>query len=88
MSSVSCGDYCLHLPHNLRRMYIHQLKQWPNFVWDMEEISPRLTEVRFKQGKLLGYMEHLGFELQSEAVLQILTKDPSGGRSTSYSFVV
>ncbi|HLW49487.1 MAG TPA: DUF4172 domain-containing protein [Sphingobacteriaceae bacterium] len=54
----------------------------------MEEISPPLTEVRFKQGKLQGYMEHLGFELQSEAVLQILTKDPSGGRSTSYSFVV
>lgn len=44
-------------------------------MWDMKEISPRLTEVRFKQGKLLGYMEHLGFELQSEAVLQILTYD-------------
>lgn len=56
-------------------MYIHQLKQWPDFVWDMNEISPRLTEVRFKQGMLLGYMEHLGFELQSEALLQILTYD-------------
>lgn len=56
-------------------MYIHQLEKWPDFVWNMEEISPRLTEVRFRQGKLLGYMEHLGFELQSEAVLQILTYD-------------
>ncbi len=56
-------------------MYIHQIRQWPDFVWDMEEISPRLAEVRFKQGKLLGYMEHLGFELRSEALLQILTYD-------------
>lgn len=69
-------------------MYIHQLKQWPDFVWDMNEISPRLTEVRFKQGMLLGYMKHLGFELQSEALLQILSQglpsfhsgDPLGGR--------
>jgi len=56
-------------------MYIHQLRQWPNFTWDADEIASLLTEVRFKQGKFLGYMEHLGFDLKAEAVLQTLTQD-------------
>lgn len=56
-------------------MYIHQLRKWPNFTWDADEIAPLLTEVRFKQGKFLGYMEHLGFDLKAEAVLQTLTQD-------------
>lgn len=34
-----------------------------------------LSEVHLKQGKLLGEMEQLGFDLQNEAVLQTLTKD-------------
>lgn len=34
-----------------------------------------LSGVHLKQGKLLGEMEQLGFDLQNEAVLQTLTKD-------------
>lgn len=56
-------------------MYIHQLYSWPNFTWDVEGLSLLLASVRFKQGKLLGYMEHLGFDLKSEAMLQTLTQD-------------
>lgn len=56
-------------------MYIHQLHNWPNFTWNSDEIVSDLAEVRFKQGKLLGYMEHLSFDLKSEAVLQTLTQD-------------
>lgn len=62
-------------PINLRRMYIHQLHQWPNFTWGVGEVAQLLAAVRFKQGKLLGHMEHLGFDLKVEAVLQILTQD-------------
>lgn len=72
---LGCGDYQLYLTHNLRRMYIHQLHKWPNFTWDADEIVLLLATVRFKQGKLLGYMEHLGFDLKAEAVLQTLTQD-------------
>jgi len=56
-------------------MYIHQLKQWPNFTWDASTLALLLSEVHLKQGKLLGQMEKLGFDLQNEAVLQTLTKD-------------
>ncbi len=56
-------------------MYIHQLKDWPNFSWDKDVVSPLLAQVRFKQGKLLGKMEQLGFETQSESVLHVLTQD-------------
>ncbi len=56
-------------------MYIHQLKNWPQFTWNEEEITALLARVRFEQGKLLGAMEHLGFEFQSEAVLQTLTQE-------------
>ncbi|SHM03899.1 Fic family protein [Chitinophaga jiangningensis] len=56
-------------------MFIYQLKKWPYFTWDSELISPLLGEVRHKQGRLLGQMEHLGFALQEEALLLTLTAD-------------
>lgn len=56
-------------------MYIHQRQQWPNFTWDASCLAVLLSELHFKQGRLLGQMEKLGFDLQNEAVLQTLTKD-------------
>lgn len=56
-------------------MYIHQHKNWPNFTWDAAGLSLLLGELHLKQGKLLGYMEQLGFDLQNEALLQTLTQD-------------
>jgi Fic family protein len=55
-------------------MYIHQELEWPNFIVS-SELSPLLAEVRHLQGRLLGKMEALGFELREEATLQILTQD-------------
>ncbi|AFD07022.1 hypothetical protein Solca_1963 [Solitalea canadensis DSM 3403] len=59
----------------MRIMYIHLLSKWPEFIWDAEELMSPLATVRYKQGKLLGLMEQLGFNLRSEAVLQTLTQD-------------
>lgn len=56
-------------------MYIHQLKNWPTLHWDENKLYNLLAEIRFKQGKLLGSMEGMGFELQSEASLYTLTQD-------------
>ncbi|MET3880742.1 Fic family protein [Chitinophaga sp. OAE865] len=56
-------------------MYIHQQPGWPEFIWDAGKLSDQLAEVRFRQGKILGYMESLGFDLQTEASLQTLTLD-------------
>jgi Fic family protein len=56
-------------------MYIHQQPDWPNLHWNNQALTPLLAEVRHRQGRLLGQMKSLGFELQKEAVLQALTED-------------
>lgn len=55
--------------------YIHELKGWPDFQWDADEIAALLGNVRHAQGKLAGRMGALGFPLQEEAVLRTLTED-------------
>jgi Fic family protein len=63
--------------HMVRRIkpYIHDLKDWPQFLWEQKRLSERLAEVRYRQGHLVGQMKALGFQLQTEAVLQTLTED-------------
>jgi len=56
-------------------LYIHQHRDWPNFFWEQENITPMLAEVRHHQGRLLGRMEGMGFSLQAEANLRTLTLD-------------
>ena len=55
--------------------YIHERADWPRFRWDRERIAARLVDVRHRQGRLIGRMEGLGFQLRTEAVLQTLTED-------------
>ena len=55
--------------------YIHQLLPWPRFRWSDEEIAKELSEVRHRQGLLIGQMKGLGFRLQKEAVLSTLTEE-------------
>lgn len=56
-------------------LYIYQNPDWPAFFWEDSQILRQLGEVRHLQGKLLGKMESLGFELQNEALLNTLTMD-------------
>lgn len=55
--------------------YIHELPGWPEFKWDMEALAGSLAAVRHKQGKHLGRMLSLGFDLRAEASLSTLTDD-------------
>jgi Fic family protein len=56
-------------------MYIHELQDWPRFHWNDGKLSTALASVRHRQGRLIGHMEALGFDLRQEAVLQTLTGD-------------
>lgn len=56
-------------------VYIYQLPNWPRFTWQQDQIIALLAEVRNRQGRLLGKMESLGFNLQAEASLHTLTLD-------------
>ncbi len=53
--------------------YIHLKKGWPKFIWDNERLLPFVGEVRNFQGRLIGSMESVGFELRSEATLEAIT---------------
>jgi Fic family protein len=56
-------------------MYIWQLPEWPNFHWSQDQFTALLAGVRHRQGRLLGRMESLGFNLREEAVLQTMTHE-------------
>jgi len=56
-------------------MYIYELQEWHRFHWDRERLAEPLASVRHQQGRLIGHMEALGFNLRQEAVLQTLTAD-------------
>ena len=54
-------------------MYLYQNSDWPIFTWNQEKLFSILSEIKLRQGKLIGRMEGLGFSLQSEAMLQTMT---------------
>lgn len=56
-------------------MYIHEQNEWPNFKWDQSKLYDLLALVRHMQGRLLGCMDGLGFQLREEAMLSTLTQD-------------
>lgn len=56
-------------------IYIHQLKKWADFQWSEEDFISLLSEVRNLQGRLMGKVELLGFELKDEANLETLIQD-------------
>ena len=59
----------------MRSIYIHQQPDWPRLRWREEGLVDQLASVRHRQGRLLGRMESLGFELRQEALLSTLTED-------------
>ncbi|WP_010179675.1 Fic family protein [Aquimarina agarilytica] len=57
----------------INKVYIHEKDNWTNFTWNEKLVSKELAETRNLQGRLLGKMESLGFDLQDEAVLNTIT---------------
>jgi len=55
--------------------YLWQQKGWPEMSWDSDALAAILAQVSREQGRLLGRMESLGFELRREAQLSTLTED-------------
>lgn len=72
-----CGEAGVQAPQHMRRntTYIHERSGWPEFTWDRDALAGPLVAVRHKQGRLLGKMESLGFDLRVEASLAVLTSD-------------
>jgi Fic family protein len=56
-------------------MYIWEQKNWPDLTWNSGRLATLLGQVSRDQGRLLGRMQGLGFELRREAQLSTLTED-------------
>ena len=56
-------------------MWLHEHPNWTDFRWDNTRLAVKLADIRHRQGRLLGRMEGLGFNLRQEASLTILTSD-------------
>lgn len=59
----------------MQRLYIYQHPDWPRLHWRDDSLIETLARVRYHQGRLIGQMEALGFDLQQEAVFETLTED-------------
>lgn len=55
--------------------YIHERKRWPMFTWDRGALARQLADIRHQQGRLMGRMAELGFELKADADLHMRTND-------------
>lgn len=60
---------------NMKSIYIWQQTDWPDFTWDDAKLSYKLGRVRGLQGRLVGRMSALGFDLKNSAMLDALTAD-------------
>lgn len=56
-------------------MYIWQKTNWPSMTWDGQHLFTLLARVSREQGRLLGRMESIGFDLRNQAHLRTLTED-------------
>ena len=56
-------------------MYIWEQQEWPDLTWEDGRLLEPLAAARLKQGRLLGSMARLGFDLKLEAQLEALTED-------------
>ena len=57
----------------LYKKYIHDYPNWTDWQIDNNQLLPLVANVRLLQGKLLGQMQSLGFELPLEAQLDAVT---------------
>ena len=56
-------------------MYLWEQSEWPSLTWDNARLAAQLGQVSRAQGRLIGKMEDLGFDLRREAHLNTLTED-------------
>ena len=58
-------------------MYIWECQGWPKFRWNVDTLLGSLASARLKQGRLLGTMVRLGFDLKREAQLASSLSHPA-----------
>ena len=55
--------------------WIHDRPEWPRFIWDDAALTSALAGVRHLQGRHLGRVEALGFDVRAETSVATLTDE-------------
>jgi len=69
-------------------MYIWELENWPKFIWNIEELTPRLAAVHQQQGQLLGQSGDLPEELDLQAQMDALIQNAIRTMSNRYGLLL
>ena len=56
-------------------MYIHELYDWPQFIWDREKVSDKLLQVTESFGYMHGRLSMIGFDERLKASTDTITSD-------------
>src|SRR5580700_10606952 len=59
----------------MAKKYVHERREWPGFTWDSKALAPLLSEVRLRQGLLVGKMRGYGLASRWTATLKVLTEE-------------
>ena len=59
----------------MRRTYIHEQLDWPEFRWNAEALLVPLTECRYRQGCLLGSLSFMGSPALERPALETLVNE-------------
>lgn len=59
----------------MEELYIWQLGDWPQWIYQSQQIQALLNKVHYQQGVLLGRMQDCGMGFREEASLNMLTEN-------------
>ena len=59
----------------MRAVYIWQQPTWAEFQWDNERLITLLSEVRNLEGRIMGLMQGVGFNVQNATSLDVMVED-------------
>ena len=59
----------------MRAVYIWQQPAWAEFQWDNERLITLLSDVRNLEGRIMGLMEGVGFNVQNATSLDVMVED-------------
>ena len=59
----------------MRAVYIWQQPSWAEFQWDNERLITLLSEVRNLEGRIMGLMQGVGFNVQNATSLDVMVED-------------
>ena len=59
----------------MRAVYIWQQPTWAEFQWNNERLITLLSDVRNLEGRIMGLMEGVGFNVQNATSLDVMVED-------------